>query len=68
MRLGKKKEKEKESDAKNQVIEGVTRLICSAKSHNVPLKGTRIIPEFNFGTLIIFLIFQFSLMAWNGME
>lgn len=43
MRLGKKKEKEKESDAKNQVIEGVTRLICSAKSHNVPLKGTKII-------------------------
>lgn len=40
MRLGKKKEKEKESEAKNQVIEGVTRLICSAKSHNVPLKGT----------------------------
>jgi phosphofurin acidic cluster sorting protein 2 len=39
MRLGKKKEKEKESDAKNQVIEGVTRLICSAKAHNVPLKG-----------------------------
>ncbi|XP_059481521.1 phosphofurin acidic cluster sorting protein 2 isoform X2 [Neocloeon triangulifer] len=38
MRLGKKKEKEKESDAKNQVIEGVTRLICSAKAHNVPLK------------------------------
>ncbi|CAB3384171.1 Hypothetical predicted protein [Cloeon dipterum] len=37
MRLGKKKEKEKESDAKNQA-EGVTRLICSAKAHNVPLK------------------------------
>jgi hypothetical protein len=39
MRLGKKKEKEKESEPKNQVVEGVSRLICSAKTHTVPLKG-----------------------------
>lgn len=40
MRLGKKKEKEKESEPKNQMVEGVSRLICSAKTHNIPLKGT----------------------------
>jgi hypothetical protein len=40
MRLGKKKEKEKESEPKSQVVEGVSRLICSAKTHSVPLKGT----------------------------
>jgi phosphofurin acidic cluster sorting protein 2 len=70
MRLGKKKEKEKESDAKNQVIEGVTRLICSAKSHNVPLKGTRIIPEVEFGTLMIFLYLSVFIdgMEWNGVK
>jgi hypothetical protein len=39
MRLGKKKEKEKESEPKSQVVEGVSRLICSAKTHSVPLKG-----------------------------
>lgn len=40
MRLGKKKEKDKENEAKNQTIEGISRLICSAKpSHNAPLKG-----------------------------
>jgi hypothetical protein len=39
MRLGKKKEKEKESEPKSQIVEGVSRLICSAKTHSVPLKG-----------------------------
>ncbi|XP_069681566.1 phosphofurin acidic cluster sorting protein 2 isoform X2 [Periplaneta americana] len=38
MRLGKKKEKEKESEPKSQLVEGVSRLICSAKTHSVPLK------------------------------
>lgn len=42
MRLGKKKEKEKEAEPKSQLIEGVTRLICSAKTHNVPLKGKQV--------------------------
>lgn len=37
MRLGKKKEKEKENEPKSQNVDGVTRLICSAKTH-VPLK------------------------------
>lgn len=39
MRLGKKKEKEKENEPKSQSVDGVTRLICSAKTHNIPLKG-----------------------------
>ena len=39
MRLGKKKEKEKENEPKSQTVEGVTRLICSAKTHNIPLRG-----------------------------
>ncbi|KAL2725691.1 phosphofurin acidic cluster sorting protein 2 isoform X1 [Vespula maculifrons] len=38
MRLGKKKEKEKENEPKNQTVDGVTRLICSAKTHNIPLR------------------------------
>ncbi|XP_046750893.1 phosphofurin acidic cluster sorting protein 2 isoform X1 [Diprion similis] len=38
MRLGKKKEKEKENEPKSQTVDGVARLICSAKTHNIPLK------------------------------
>ncbi|CAL1675801.1 unnamed protein product [Lasius platythorax] len=38
MRLGKKKEKEKENEPKSQTVDGVTRLICSAKTHNIPLR------------------------------
>nr|CAD7205618.1 unnamed protein product [Timema douglasi] len=39
MRLGKKKEKEKEMEPKSQVVDGVSRLICSAKTHSIPLKA-----------------------------
>uniref|UniRef100_A0A1B6CBC7 Phosphofurin acidic cluster sorting protein 2 n=1 Tax=Clastoptera arizonana TaxID=38151 RepID=A0A1B6CBC7_9HEMI len=38
MRLGKKKEKEKENEPKSQIVEGVFRLICSPKTQNIPLK------------------------------
>lgn len=39
MRLGKKKEKDRDGE-KEQCIDGVSRLICSAKqSHPVPLRG-----------------------------
>lgn len=38
MRLGKKKEKEKENEPKSQVVDGVFRLICSPKTQNIPLK------------------------------
>jgi len=45
MRLGKKKEKEKENEPKSQTVDGVTRLICSAKTHNIPLRGKIILIE-----------------------
>ncbi|KAM9301643.1 phosphofurin acidic cluster sorting protein 1 [Gastrophryne carolinensis] len=35
-----KKPKEKEADAKYQIIEGITRLICSARQQNVMLRVT----------------------------
>ncbi|XP_076258542.1 phosphofurin acidic cluster sorting protein KrT95D isoform X2 [Rhynchophorus ferrugineus] len=39
MRLGKKKEKDKDSEPRSQNVEGVSRLICSAKaSHTVPMR------------------------------
>lgn len=39
MRLGKKKEKDRDSE-KEQCVDGVARLICSTnKSHQVPLRG-----------------------------
>ncbi|XP_063231551.1 phosphofurin acidic cluster sorting protein 1 isoform X2 [Bacillus rossius redtenbacheri] len=38
MRLGKKKEKERESEPKSLMVDTVSRLICSAKTHNIPLK------------------------------
>ena len=39
MRLGKKKEKEKDSEPKSQVVEGINRLVCQAKTHHSLLKG-----------------------------
>ena len=40
MRLGKRKEKEKDpSEVKSQGVDGITRLICLSKGQN-PLKGT----------------------------
>ncbi|XP_049823599.1 phosphofurin acidic cluster sorting protein 1 isoform X2 [Aethina tumida] len=39
MRLGKKKEKEKDTEPRNHAVEGVSRLICSARaSHTAPMK------------------------------
>lgn len=39
MRLGKKKEKDREGE-KEQTVDGVARLICSPKqSHPIPLRG-----------------------------
>ncbi|KAJ8925718.1 hypothetical protein NQ315_009565 [Exocentrus adspersus] len=39
MRLGKKKEKERDTEPRSQNVEGVSRLICSARaSHTTPMK------------------------------
>lgn len=39
MRLGKKKEKERETECKSQQVDAVSRLICSTRTHTMPLKG-----------------------------
>lgn len=39
MRLGKKKESPKDNETKCQLIEGISRLVCSYKSTHTPLKG-----------------------------
>jgi PACS-1 cytosolic sorting protein len=38
MRLGKKKEKDKDLD-KDASVDGIARLICSTKQANQPLRG-----------------------------
>jgi len=43
MRLGKKKEKEKDLDPKNQVIDSVLRLICSPKTQHFPLTSNSLL-------------------------
>ncbi len=53
MRLGKKKsDKEKDSESsKSQVVEGINRLVCQAKTHHSLLKG---MPSFSFKMLTHF--------------
>ena len=41
MRLGKKKEKERDPESKFQVAEGIHRLVCSCKTAQAPLKGNQ---------------------------
>lgn len=62
MRLGKKKEKDRDAE-KEQCVEGVARLICSAnKSHHVPLRGKKI--NHNIASLMFFFLsFTFSLYS-----
>lgn len=77
MRLGKKKEKDRDSE-KEQFVEGISRLICSPnpkQSHPIPLRGS-ISYNFNFFPLSQHILnflnennyfnFQFTLMALNG--
>lgn len=46
MRLGKKKEKDRDTE-KEQIIEGVARLICSPKqSHPTPMRGKLVFLSF----------------------
>lgn len=40
MRLGKKKEKERDTEPRSQNVEGIQRLICSARAaHTTPMRG-----------------------------
>lgn len=38
MRLGKKKEKDRDTE-REQIVDGVARIICSPKSQQAPLRG-----------------------------
>jgi phosphofurin acidic cluster sorting protein 2 len=83
MRLGKKKEKDRDGE-KEQCIDGVARLICSAKqSHPVPLRGetsTRTDEKKNFRKvartfshcLFLFFFYQPSVYIdgteWTGVK
>lgn len=59
MRLGKKKEKDRDGE-KEQCVEGVARLICSAnKSHHAPLRGNKIVYSENKHSNAKFLIILF---------
>lgn len=59
MRLGKKKEKDRDGE-KEQCVEGVARLICSAnKSHHVPLRGRQINHNLFQNKIFIFLASDF---------
>ena len=67
MRLGKKKEKDRDAE-KEQCIDGVARLICSPKqSHLVPLRG-----ESKSLFLLQFLSFFYSVYIdgteWSGVK
>lgn len=58
MRLGKKKEKERDSDGRSQTVEGVSRLICSVKtSHSAPMRGKIVI--------ILQISFSLFIYTWN---
>jgi hypothetical protein len=50
MRLGKKKEKERDPESKCQIAEGIHRLVCSCKTAQAPLEGLYL-----YLTLIIIL-------------
>lgn len=53
MRLGKKKEKDKENEHKCQLVDGVCRLICSPRAQNIPLSGTSTLYQFVGGREIL---------------
>ncbi|KAM7249472.1 hypothetical protein ACFE04_000065 [Oxalis oulophora] len=67
MRLGKKKEKDKENEHKCQLVDGVCRLICSPRAQNIPLSGTSTLYQFVGGReisplcskLLLYLKFQY---------
>lgn len=73
MRLGKKKEKDREQE-KEQYVDGVSRLICSPnpkQSHPIPLRGMQNNDfihknrRFLFITRQYYFGFFFSLYRWN---
>lgn len=72
MRLGKKKEKDRDGE-KEQCIDGIARLICSAKqSHPAPLRGEyrkfNNSSKFMTRTFLIIVSSSYSLHRRNGMD
>lgn len=72
MRLGKKKEKDKDGE-KEQCIDGIARLICSAKqSHPAPLRGKLNLHErikrINLISCLKYHNFSHSLHRWHRVE
>lgn len=65
-----KKSKDKEVEAKSQVIEGISRLICTAKQQQTMLRGTPRPPKrrANAGGrgLTVFSAPQWRSTAWSG--
>lgn len=71
MRLGKKKDKERDLE-KEQCVEGVARLICSPKqSHPVPLRGEYTQLSLDY-TILILLSALFTVYIdgteWTGVK
>lgn len=63
MRLGKKKEKE--SDSKCQVVEGICRLVCSYKATQSPIKGLFSNVSCTLFSYILIIIILFSEYWWR---
>lgn len=69
MRLGKKKEKEKDTEPRSQNVEGVSRLICSARaSHNMPLRGEFITRFCQYLSFLMFLTVYIDGVEFNGVK
>lgn len=72
MRLGKKKEKERDNDGRSQTVEGVSRLICSVKtSHSAPMRGNLLLEDF-FERYSLFTLHLISVVIdgtdWTGVK
>lgn len=66
MRLGKKKEKDRDME-KEQLVDGVARLICSPKSHQAPLRGKVTFSLFVHSLTLKIYLFQSTLTALSGL-
>lgn len=68
MRLGKKKEKERDSEPRSQNVDGVSRLICSAKAaHSAPMRGRLLFVVCKDMIVFGFLVFIDG-VEWTGVK
>lgn len=67
MRLGKKKEKERETECKSQQVDAVSRLICSTRTHTMPLKG--MCSNLEMGSkLVMRVVVSIDGVEWTGVK